>query len=126
MGLKCEDGLMEPDVLFASVPVADLARSSAWYEQVLGRSPDIVVNENEVMWRIVDAGWHYLVVDPDRRGDTVVSLAVGDLDAAVAELRERGMDLARRETIPGAGRKVWLVDPDGNEIALIEILAGGS
>ena len=114
---------MRPDVLFASVPVADLARSAAWYELVLGRPPEIEVNENELMWRIVDAGWLYLVVDPDRAGDTVVSLAVRDLDAAVAELGRRGVQIARREIIAGAGRKAWLVDPDGNEIAVIEVLA---
>jgi hypothetical protein len=38
-------------VLFASVPVANLQVAMDWYELVFGRAPDIVPNSNEVMWR---------------------------------------------------------------------------
>jgi Glyoxalase/Bleomycin resistance protein/Dioxygenase superfamily len=116
---------MEAGVLFACVPVADLAGSSVWYERFLGRPPDIVPNEHEVMWRIVEAGWLYLVVDPDRAGGTVVSMAVSDLERAVAVVEDRGVTVARRETVPGAGRKAWFADPDGNQVALIEVLEAG-
>jgi predicted enzyme related to lactoylglutathione lyase len=81
-----------------------------------------LVNDNEVMWRIVEAGWLYLVVDPDRAGQTMVLLAVRGLDSATAALESRGVKIARSETIVGAGRKAWFGDPDGNEVALIEVL----
>lgn len=41
---------MDIDVLFAAVPVADLTTATRWYDQMLGRPPDMAVNENEVMW----------------------------------------------------------------------------
>jgi len=40
------------DVLFAGVATADLATATPWYEALCRRSPDIVVNDDEVMWQI--------------------------------------------------------------------------
>ena len=113
---------MQIDVLFAAVAVAELERSRAWYEQLLGGSPDIIPNDDEAMWRIVDAGWLYLTVDAERAGGSVVTMAVGELDAAVAELDQRGLEVAGTEVIPGAGRKARFADPDGNLVWIIEVL----
>ncbi len=44
-------------------------------------------------------------------------LAVDDLDAAVAELEERGIDYLR--AIQGAGTvQIWISDPAGNTVEL--------
>jgi predicted enzyme related to lactoylglutathione lyase len=110
------------DVLFASVPVADLATATAWYERLFGRPPDIVPNEHEVMWRIADGAWLYVLIDPDRAGQTLISICVGDLDDATTAIEQRGISVASTETVPGAGRKAWLSDPDGNAVAVIEVL----
>ena len=82
----------------------------------------MAVNENEVMWRIADHAWLYLIVDPPRAGRTVVTMAVGQLDDATAAIEERGITATSFETIPGAGRKAFFEDPDGNTIAIIEVL----
>jgi predicted enzyme related to lactoylglutathione lyase len=112
-----------PNVLFAGVATADLDRATAWYDALLGRPADIVVNEDEVMWKIGEEGWLYLVRDPARAGHALVSVAVPDLDAAVAELAGRGMDRPRIEIVGGAGRKAPVVDPEGNTVTLIEVSA---
>lgn len=40
------------EVLFASVPVVDFKAALPWYERVFGHVPDVVPNENEVLWRV--------------------------------------------------------------------------
>jgi predicted enzyme related to lactoylglutathione lyase len=112
---------VEVDVLFAGVAVCDLAAAAPFYERLLGRPPDVVVHEGEVMWQVAAAGWLYVVTDPARAGRALVSLAVGDLDAAVAGASARGVDPSATETVAGAGRKASYTDPDGNRVALIEV-----
>jgi hypothetical protein len=84
---------VDVDVLFASVPVADLAPATAWYGQLLGRAPDLVPNEHEVMWRIADGAWLYVIVEPDRVGRTLITLCVADLDKATTALAQRGINV---------------------------------
>ena len=110
------------DVLFSGVPVADLERSTAWYEQLLGRPADIVVNDNEMMWKIAEHAWMYVVVDSERAGRALVAMAVPDLDNVTEAIAARGLDVTSIEILPGAGRKAYFVDPDGNSIAIIEVI----
>lgn len=110
-----------PAVLFAGVATAEVEAAMPWYEALLGRRADIVVNVDEVMWRIREGGWLYLVRDPGRAGHGLVTVAVADLDRTLAEIAARGLDVPSIETIEGAGRKAPIVDPEGNTIALIEI-----
>jgi catechol 2,3-dioxygenase-like lactoylglutathione lyase family enzyme len=122
------------DVLFAGVAVGDLGRATDWYGRLLGRPADIVVNHDEVMWRLADAAWLYLVVRPDRAGRSLVTVAVADLRAtvaAVADLRATvaavaaaGVVVGPVEPVGDAGLKAVATDPDGNEVALIEVSAG--
>lgn len=112
---------MTMEVLFAGVPVAVLPTATAWYEQVFGRPPDIVPNEHEVMWRVADNGWMYVVEEPKRSGGGLVTVAVDDLDRFVASLAERGISTGPIEAVGDAGRKALSVDPDGNLISWIEV-----
>jgi predicted enzyme related to lactoylglutathione lyase len=116
---------MSTDVLFAGVATADLDAAMPWYDALLGRPADIIVNDDEVMWRICDGGWLYLVRDSSHAGHALVSVAVPDLDQAVAEIADRGLDRPPIETIVGTGRKAPVVDPEGNTITLIEVLTSG-
>lgn len=87
------------DVLFASVPVADLQIALPWYQKLFGRAPDIVPNETEVMWRVAEAGWLYLIQEPARAGRPVVTIAVSDLDPFVGDLAARGISAGPIEAI---------------------------
>lgn len=50
----------------------------------------------------------------------MVTLLVDDLDEHLRALRlaERGVETATVDEMPGAGRSVWVVDPDQNRIQL--------
>lgn len=109
------------EVLFASVPVADLRAAMPWYERVFGRTADIVPNENEVMWCVAGNGWLYVIEDPGRAGRTVVTISVDDLDQFVADLTTRGIGAGPIEAVGQAGRKANSVDADGNVISWIEV-----
>ena len=109
------------EVVFASVPVADLEVGIPWYARLFGRPPDIVPNDNEVMWRVTDGGWLYVIKDPERAGRTVVTISVADLERFVEDLAGRGTDARPIEAIGDAGWKATSVDPDGNRVSLIEV-----
>ena len=54
------------------------------------------------------------------------AIQVADLDAAVAELRERGVEV-RDPSVVGSGRdQAFLFDPSGNMIELHEPATGGT
>jgi predicted enzyme related to lactoylglutathione lyase len=112
---------MTIEVLFASVPVADLRKAIPWYEQLFGRAADIVPNENEMMWRMTGNGWIYVIEDAKRAGGTVVAIAVSDLEQLVADLADRGISPGTIEAAGDAGRKADVVDPDGNVISWIQV-----
>ena len=49
-------------------------------------------------------------------------LQVRDLSAAVAQLREQGVEIAREpKQEPWGLHESWIADPDGNRIVLVEI-----
>ena len=112
---------MDVEVAFTGVPVSELATGRDFFERLFGRPPDVVVNANEVMWRLADPAWLYVVVDPARAGHALAALSVGDLDATLAELAGRGISAASVEEVGDAGRKATVLDPDGNSVALIEV-----
>jgi catechol 2,3-dioxygenase-like lactoylglutathione lyase family enzyme len=108
-------------VLFAGVPVSDLAAATDWYGRLLGRPPDIPVNPDEVMWRAVGDGWVYLLRDPERAGRALVTLAVADLDTTLAELRSRGLAPGPAEPVGDDALKSVMADADGNVVSLIQV-----
>jgi predicted enzyme related to lactoylglutathione lyase len=112
------------DNLFAGVPVAELEHALAWWERLMGRPPDMVPNDTEVAWRATgDSGWIYVVSDPARAGNALLTLLVGDLDRHVTEIAERGLAVERIETMRGVGRRAEFVDPDGNKVTFAEVSA---
>ncbi len=115
---------MEIDVLFASVAVRDLDLSRAWYDRFFGRPADIVPNDDEVMWKATDTAWLYVIRDGARAGHGVVTLAVSNLDDATSALATRGVTTGPTEQVGDAGRKAVALDPDGNSMALIEVMKG--
>ncbi len=109
------------NVLFVGIPVANFKAAVDWYAGLLGRPADIVVHESEVMWRLADAAWMYVLHDPDRAGHAIVTIAVADLDAAILDIESRGLVSPPIEIMPGAGRKASFADLEGNHIAFIEV-----
>jgi predicted enzyme related to lactoylglutathione lyase len=111
---------MDVEVAFTGIAVSGMAAARAFYDRVFGRGPDIVASDDEVMWRLTDSAWLYVLVDPARAGSCLVTTAVEDLDAALAELDARSVAAEQVEEMD-AGRKATLRDPDGNTVAIIEV-----
>jgi predicted enzyme related to lactoylglutathione lyase len=106
------------------VPVARFDDAVEWYRRLFGRAPDVLAHADEVMWRIADGGWLYVLLEPERCGHAVVSIAVADLDTTLAELAERGLAPTALEQIAESGRKATLYDPEGNRVSLLEVASG--
>jgi predicted enzyme related to lactoylglutathione lyase len=113
------------DVVFAGVPVADLERAVAWYSRFFGRPPDVKVPDVEVMWVVRSGAWVRVLRDTGRAGSALVTLAVADLDELVGALDEREIDHGPITTVPGAGRKTDVADPDGNAVSFVEVSRTG-
>jgi predicted enzyme related to lactoylglutathione lyase len=111
---------MDVEIAFTGVPVTDLTTGRDFFERLFGRSADVEVAEDEVMWRVAETAWLYIVVDAARAGNGLVALSVVDLDTAMAELAGRGIRPAQVEAV-GGGRKATVFDPDENTVAVIEV-----
>lgn len=107
---------------FAGVAVADYPSALAWYERLMGRSPDFNPHESEAVWQVIENGWIYVVADPNRAGKALLTLMVDNLDRQVAELTERGITVGAIETQPGLFRRAEVIDPEGNKISFGQAL----
>jgi catechol 2,3-dioxygenase-like lactoylglutathione lyase family enzyme len=103
-----------------SINVGDVAAATRFYVDVLGLAqrddrPDDI---GPGAW--LDAGGqqvHLIQAErPTARGQHF-ALLVDDLDATVAELRARGVDVGGPRPI-GTSRQSFLADPDGNLVEL--------
>lgn len=117
---------MTINYVFTGMAVADYESALAWYKRFFGRSPDVIVTENESMWQVANTGWIYVVGDSSRAGKALLTFLVDDLEAHIAELRERGLETSAIATAPGLYRKVVITDPDGNMISFGEDLSTGN
>jgi catechol 2,3-dioxygenase-like lactoylglutathione lyase family enzyme len=104
--------------LFAGLPVADYARSAAWYERFLGSEPSFMPHATEAVWELAEHRYLFIVEQPQHAGHAMHTLFVDDLEALVSEIADRGIEPATRETYSNGVRKTTYRDPDGNEIGL--------
>jgi catechol 2,3-dioxygenase-like lactoylglutathione lyase family enzyme len=113
--------------IMAIVPTTDLARAKAFYGQMLGLTDaNLPTPGPQVIYRC-GGGTVLEVYERPTAGDaqhTLASWEVGDLRAAVDQLRNRGVrfeeyDLPEVKTEDGISttgdlREAWFRDPDGN------------
>ncbi len=99
---------------------ADPAALGAWYRDCLGLDAD-----EHGLWR-PDAGPTVFATfesETDyfgsRTQQVMVNFRVGDLDAMLAQLRDKGADVAEEtQEMEGVGRFGWVTDPEGNRVEL--------
>jgi len=53
-------------------------------------------------------------------GDFMINYAVDDMDALVARLHAKGVEVLKRDDSDANGRFAWLLDPEGNKVELWE------
>ncbi|MDQ6637913.1 MAG: VOC family protein, partial [Candidatus Dormibacteraeota bacterium] len=101
---------------FAGMPVRDYAAAVAWYERLLGAPPSFLPNDTEAVWELADHRYVYIVVRPNNAGHAMQTVFIGDFDARISQIAERGLEPSERETYANGVRKATFRDPDGNEI----------
>ena|SRR5947209_810703 len=102
--------------LFAGIHVSDLDVATEWYSRLLGAEPSFFPNDVEAVWELADSRSIYVKQDPQRAGQSLLTLFVDDLDERVAGITARGIEPSTREHYDNGVRKITYVDPDGNEI----------
>jgi predicted enzyme related to lactoylglutathione lyase len=102
--------------LFAGIPVTDYAAALEWYERLFGSPPSFVPTDTEAVWELAEHRFVFIEQRPEHAGHAVHTVFVDDLDALVAQIAERGLTPAERETYANGVRKTTYRDRDGNEI----------
>jgi catechol 2,3-dioxygenase-like lactoylglutathione lyase family enzyme len=113
-----------------AVPVSDVDRAKAFYTDKVGfhADHDHTVTETLRFVQLTPPGSACSiaigtgVVDTDPGSVQGLQLVVADIDAARAELLERGVDVGAVQDFPW-GRFVFFTDPDGNGWAVQELPA---
>jgi glyoxylase I family protein len=102
-----------------AISVADARKGLAFYRDVLGMTqlprPDL----GPGYW--LDAGGqqvHLMEADTQPLGANHFAIRVDDIDAAVTDLQEQGVEVHRLPPTPGAGHQAFLHDPFGNLLEL--------
>jgi catechol 2,3-dioxygenase-like lactoylglutathione lyase family enzyme len=100
---------------------------SAWYRDVLGIKVetwggallpyDAPRHPPHVVWNPFPETSGYF--KPSTK-EIMLNFAVDDLDAFLAKLREKGVNVLNRDDKDPNGRFAWILDPDGTKIELWE------
>jgi catechol 2,3-dioxygenase-like lactoylglutathione lyase family enzyme len=120
---------------WATLPASDVERAKRWYADKLGLTP---VKETD-QWLTYRTGSSVFQLYPTGSAGTAQHTlggwVVDDLEATVAELRERGVefeeyDLPSLKTVDGIAqlgdveRAAWFRDSEGNILAVSQFLTG--
>jgi catechol 2,3-dioxygenase-like lactoylglutathione lyase family enzyme len=112
----------------------DVGETAAFYADVLGLRLIEEMDDWSAVFRLDDGGV-LLLFDPGRtsqpgrpvpshgaRGEGHVAMSVeeGTLDRWASDLRGRGIEIEREITWPPGGRSIYVRDPAGNSVELIE------
>ena len=123
--------MLSESVAFSGFSVDDIERAREFYRGTLGL---VVLEENGMLWLELTGGHRVLVyAKPDHAPATytVLNFPVDDIEAAVAELTDRGVQFEKYEGTPlatdekgvfrGGGPLIaWFTDPAGNVLSVLE------
>ncbi len=112
----------------ADIPVRNLEEARQFYEDVLGLTPTRL-SEMDITFRSGDALFAIYPTELAGKAEhTLGTFLVEDVDAAVSELRSRGItfeeyDFPGLKTVNGIAqvgpdRVAWFKDPDGNLLSV--------
>ena len=77
----------------ASVAVKDIEEASAWYARLLGRPADSQPMPGLAEWKFPRGGWLQVYELPERAGSGSFTLAVDDVEEAVARVKDLKVDV---------------------------------
>ena len=118
-------------ILHITIPVSDLAKSRAFYTDVLGLEFIGEAPKQNPHFVFLKSGRDYVVLGREEKrerfGDIIhhAFMVDGDaFDATVSELKSKGVDVFREdERAEGVftGRSAYFHDPDGNALEVIHL-----
>lgn len=117
--------MLNQGTVVATIAVKDLAKAQEFYGEVLGLE-ELDQRLGGVMYASGDG--KLFVYESEYAGTnkaTAVSWQVSDIEPAIRDLKERGIEFEHYDNIPGMTREgdlhvmgnskaVWFKDPDGN------------
>jgi predicted enzyme related to lactoylglutathione lyase len=123
--------MLEGARVHTTLPAKDVERAKAFYTKKVGATP----GESSPGGTFLTLGETRFVIyptpNPSRGGHTQMGISVKDVDAAVRELRDRGVafedyDMPGLKTVNGmadtpGGKAAWFKDTEGNTIGLIQL-----
>ena len=124
---------MDYKLELVAIPVTDIDRAKAFYTDQVGFNADHdhVVGDEMRFVQLTPPGSGCSIAIGKGLGEAAepgsvrgMQLVVSDIEAAHAELAERGVDVSDVQDFPW-GRFVFFSDPDGNAWAVQEIPARG-
>jgi glyoxylase I family protein len=120
---------MEPLAIHhVAINVSDVPQSVTFYTGVLGGELRSDRPDFGLAGAWIDLGGqqvHLLEAPVPRNLGQHFAIRVGDLDAVVAELRSKGVDIADPAD-SGSNRQTFLNDPSGNAVELHEVGEAGA
>lgn len=125
--------MLSQSAVTTMLPVMDLARARAFYEECLGLQPGELRPDGKFVYRV---GGSALALFPRPGGTkaehTAISFQVSDIAASIRELKNRGVvfedyDFPDFKTVDhvcvlGAEKAAWFKDTEGNYLCLHEEL----
>lgn len=98
---------------------------AAWYKDVLGLpledwggatlAPDAPGHPPVLVWNAFAADTKYF--EPSGR-EYMINYAVDDLDAFLARIEAKGVEVLKRDDSDPSGKFAWIMDPEGNKLEL--------
>ena len=111
------------EIAFTCYPVIDMARARAFYENILGLKPTMIVEHENQAWTEYEIGSGAFSLgrapgwNPSADGASV-AFEMEDFDAAIAELKAAGVTF-KMEPIPTpVCRMAFVLDPEGNTVCI--------
>lgn len=113
---------MDVGKVFVSVNAADFAGLSEWWATLLERRWDREPMPSCHEWDLAGCALFQVLDSPDKAGQAVVTLHVGDLNAHVERLRSAGVDVPDPASVDGFDSLMLcqFADPEGNVVSLLE------
>jgi predicted enzyme related to lactoylglutathione lyase len=112
---------MIAEIAFVGVPVTDIKRSRAFYEETLELKTTLVSSGGNWIEYDIGAGTFAIGAYPQWKPSTdgtMVAFEVDDLDGEIARLKSRGVTFANEVFDTPVCRCAIISDPDGNNIMI--------